>query len=144
MVPPGTPFDSPRTGSRTFFDVIGPAPVAYAVFALALGVAAGTAIQRTVPAMAATLFLFVATRFAIHQWRPWFETPMTATLPAPAGSLRGVLQIASPTIGESQSRLVYQPADRFWTFELIEMAIFLILALVLIGLSSWWVRHRVR
>jgi len=131
-------------GNWTFFDVVGPAPVAYALFALALGVAAGTAIQRTVPAMAATLFIFVAARFAVRLWRPWFEAPMTAQLPAPAGILRGVLQIASPTVGEAQSYVVYQPADRFWTFELIEMTIFLVPAVVLVVLTSWWVRHRVR
>ncbi len=44
------------------FDIRGVVPVAYALFALALGVAAGSLIRRTLPAMAATLGAFVAVR----------------------------------------------------------------------------------
>jgi ABC-type transport system involved in multi-copper enzyme maturation permease subunit len=47
------------------FDVQGPEFVAYAVFAFALGVAAGAAIGKSVPAMAAVLVGFVAVRAAI-------------------------------------------------------------------------------
>ncbi len=36
----------------------------------------------------------------------------------------------------------YQPADRFWTFQALETAIFLGLALVLSGFCFWWLRHR--
>jgi len=36
----------------------------------------------------------------------------------------------------------YQPADRYWTFQGLETAIFLAAALALIGLSFWWVRRR--
>ncbi len=38
--------------------------------------------------------------------------------------------------------LTYQPAGRYWTFQWLEMAIFLGLALALAGLCLWWVRHR--
>ena len=127
----------------TFFEVMGPVSVAYAVFALALGLAAGTVIQRTVPAMAATLFVFVGARAGVHLWRPWFEPPLTQQLPAPAAILRGALQIASRTLDNPRAMFVYQPADRFWTFQVVEMAIFLGLAIVLIALSVWWLRHRV-
>jgi len=44
------------------FDIRGIVPIAYVLFALALGVAAGTLIRRTLPAMAATLGGFVAVR----------------------------------------------------------------------------------
>jgi hypothetical protein len=37
---------------------------------------------------------------------------------------------------------VYQPADRFWIFQSIEAAIFLALALALIGMAIWWVRRQ--
>jgi hypothetical protein len=37
----------------------------------------------------------------------------------------------------------YQPANRFWTFQAYETALFLALAVVLVGVSFWWVRHRV-
>jgi hypothetical protein len=39
--------------------------------------------------------------------------------------------------------LAYQPADRFWTFQGIETAIFVALALALLGLTVWWVRRRI-
>ena len=38
---------------------------------------------------------------------------------------------------------VYHPADRFWTFQLIEAALFVAVAAVLIGVVVWRVRHRV-
>jgi hypothetical protein len=47
------------------FDILGPEYVAYALFSVALGVAAGAAIGRTVPAMAAVLIGFVGARAAI-------------------------------------------------------------------------------
>src|SRR5258708_15955985 len=48
------------SGSWSFFDTFGPAPIAYAVFALALCLTASVLIRRVVPAMAATLFVFPA------------------------------------------------------------------------------------
>jgi hypothetical protein len=39
--------------------------------------------------------------------------------------------------------LTYQPADRYWTFQLIETGIFLALALALAGCCFWWVRRRI-
>jgi hypothetical protein len=38
--------------------------------------------------------------------------------------------------------VTYQPADRYWTFQLYETAIFLTLALILCGISFWWIRRR--
>jgi hypothetical protein len=58
------------------FDVQGPAFAAYVFFSLALGVAAGALIRRTVPAMAATLVGFVGARLAIlFLARPNFLPP---------------------------------------------------------------------
>jgi hypothetical protein len=37
----------------------------------------------------------------------------------------------------------YQPADRFWTFQTIETAILGTLALLLLGLTVYWVARRV-
>jgi hypothetical protein len=36
----------------------------------------------------------------------------------------------------------YQPPDRFWTFQLIEAAVFVGLAAALIGASLWWLQRR--
>ena len=38
---------------------------------------------------------------------------------------------------------VYHPADRFWTFQLIEAAVFVAVAAVLIGVVVWRVRRRI-
>jgi hypothetical protein len=39
--------------------------------------------------------------------------------------------------------VTYQPASRYWTFQSYETAIFLLLALILTGVSFWWIRRRV-
>jgi hypothetical protein len=36
----------------------------------------------------------------------------------------------------------YQPANRFWTFQVFELALFLAAALALCGFCFWWVRRR--
>jgi hypothetical protein len=36
----------------------------------------------------------------------------------------------------------YQPLDRFWTFQLIEAAVFFVLAIGLIAASLWWLQRR--
>jgi hypothetical protein len=47
------------------FDARGIAPIGYAAFAFALGVAAGLVLRRTVPAMAVTLAVFLAVQIAV-------------------------------------------------------------------------------
>src|SRR5439155_25206412 len=37
---------------------------------------------------------------------------------------------------------IYQPADRFWTFQGIETGIFLGLSLILVAVTVWWANHR--
>lgn len=56
------------------------APLGYAVFAFALGVAAGLVIRRTLPAMATTLVGYLAARVVVLIWiRPHFQAPLHAT-----------------------------------------------------------------
>jgi hypothetical protein len=76
------------------FDVQGVVPVAYAVFAVALGIAAGALLRRVLPAMAATFTVFTGLRFLIAEYaRPHYLAPVSRSLPpfidnaAPAGSL---------------------------------------------------------
>lgn len=38
---------------------------------------------------------------------------------------------------------VFQPANRFWTFQAIETAIFLGITMALAALTVWWVRYRI-
>jgi hypothetical protein len=59
------------------FDLEGAAPVAYALFALALGIAAGVLVRRTVPAMAASFVGFVAVRGVVEfVLRPQYLPPV--------------------------------------------------------------------
>ncbi len=61
-------------------------PVAYTLFAVALGVAAGTVIRRSVAAMATTLAVFFAVRFPIEQWvRPHYMSPVQRAHPVAEG-----------------------------------------------------------
>jgi hypothetical protein len=41
-----------------------------------------------------------------------------------------------------QFRVLYQPADRFWTFQIIEAALFIGLAMGLLGIAIWRLRKR--
>jgi hypothetical protein len=62
------------------FDIQGVVPVGYALFAAALGIAAGTLIRRTVPAVAVTLGGFIAVRFVIAELlRPHYISAITVT-----------------------------------------------------------------
>ena len=75
-----TPLDQ-STGDRFqpgFFDQQGIVPVAYALFALALGIAAGAVLKKTMPAMAATLVGFVGLRLIVAGvLRRHFLSPVT-------------------------------------------------------------------
>ncbi len=72
------------------FDVLYLVPVAYAVFAMALGICAGALIRRTVPAMAVTLGGFIAARVAVLLWlRPHYLSAVTVT--------RGLVNAFSPS-----------------------------------------------
>ncbi|HET9110970.1 MAG TPA: hypothetical protein VFN78_09115 [Ktedonobacterales bacterium] len=58
----------------------GSVPLAYALFSLALGVAAGALLRRVVPALFATLGGYIAVALAMaNWWRPNFVPPVTQT-----------------------------------------------------------------
>lgn len=161
-------------GQWAAFDLEGIVPVAYAVFALTLGTLAGLLIRRMVPAMAATLFVFVAVRLFVAQIRPHFMAAITGPAmeigrgawvtsssnyyadahghPLSLDHVNNVMvgyQGASASgvmdyLNQHGIRLLadYQPADRFWTFQMIEAGIFFGLASALIAFSLWWLQRR--
>jgi hypothetical protein len=83
---PGVAFDP------GVFDMQGIVPVAYSVFAVALGIAAGAAFRRVLPAMATTFAVFTGVRFLIAEYaRPHYLTPASILVPfgranGPSGS----------------------------------------------------------
>jgi hypothetical protein len=64
------------------FDIQGVVPVAYALFAVALGIAVGSVLRRVLPSLAVTLAVFVALRALIGVYlRPHLEAPITKLFP---------------------------------------------------------------
>ena len=191
--------------------------VGYAALAFAVGVTAGVLIRRTLPAMAVTLVVFVATRLTFQTWvRPhllaarhlraplaaqtmgffssnggpmqlqpgapdlpnaWVQStrivdgagrPMPSSVvarlcptlgvgrpppppdasggrsasPIPGGIRDGLQSCVTKLSAHYHELVTYQPANRYWTFQWLETAIFLGAALALAGFSLWWVRRR--
>jgi hypothetical protein len=89
-------FDLARI-SPVMFDARGIAPVGYAAFAFALGVAAGAVIRRAVPAMAITVAVFVAVQVAMPLWvRPHLVAPTRTTSAITAANLEGIMGSGPP------------------------------------------------
>lgn len=197
------------------FSIQGVAPIGYAAFALALGVAAGVLLRHTVAAMAVTGVGFAAARLAVtYLVRPNLASPVHKLLPLSAGSGPSVgftgagggsvtlgpahvsvpngwvyatalvdkaghaptgqyVAHACPAVSQGAHALAasggqpgsgpsgtqiqaciaklsssvhtvitYQPASRFWPFQLAETGIFIVAALALCALSYWWLRRR--
>lgn len=72
-----SPLDVANTNQYGVFGQRDIAPVGYALFAFILGVAAGTVLRRTLPAMTSTAVAFLAVRLMATSWvRPLFIPPM--------------------------------------------------------------------
>ena len=63
-----------------YFDIQGLVPIGYAVFAVALGIAAGTLIGRSLPALAVTGGVFLAIRLAVTYWVRVHYVPAVTTV----------------------------------------------------------------
>jgi hypothetical protein len=63
-----------------YFDLQGIVPIGYAVFAVALGIAAGTLIGRSLPALAVTAGVFLAVRLVITYWVRVHFIPAVTTI----------------------------------------------------------------
>jgi hypothetical protein len=203
------------------FDARDIAPIGYTFFAFMLGALLGAVIRRTLPAMAATLGVFVFARVAIQLWvRPHLLSPVHKTMSiltakdfgfissggspvqitargaSPPGSweLSSQLVTSSGHVATAAERAAfvqqycpsiaapppfngggpnhpvkappgishafdvcqaqaaktfhlvvsYQPASRYWTFQWLELGIFVVLGLIAAALCFWWVTRRVR
>jgi hypothetical protein len=85
------------------FDTQNIAPIAFALFAVALGIAAGAVFRRVLPALAATVGIYVAVRLIVTVYvRPHYMAALTKSFPAdrtqlPSGSWTMSQYIADPS-----------------------------------------------
>jgi hypothetical protein len=77
-----TPFDHLYGSFQpSSFDVEGSVPLAYTVFAVASGLAVGTLVRRTVPAVVVSLVGFMALRLGLETWvRPAYQQPVVTAM----------------------------------------------------------------
>jgi hypothetical protein len=85
-----SPFDRLNNYSFGTFDQRDIVPIGYALFAVMLGVCAGALLRRTLPAIGATLFVFLGVRVFVAGWvRPRFASALHWTtkfgIPSPNG-----------------------------------------------------------
>jgi len=73
------------------FDFQGVVPIAYSLFAFAVGTAAGVVVRRVLPAMAITFAAYLPLRLLMQSLRAHFETPLQITYQALATSPRAGL-----------------------------------------------------
>ena len=142
------------------FSVPGVAPIGYAAFAFAIGVAAGVPLRHTIVVIAVTCVGFNAACLTVtYRVRRNPTSPVRQILPLSArlGDRAGhapsshCLAPACPVIGQFAQQLAasggklsssvhtvltYQPASRFCPFA--EKGIFLTAALALCGITYWW------
>ena len=106
-----------QTGSSRFnplgFDLQGVVPIRYTLFAVALGIVAGTIWQKVLPAMAVTLAGFVGLRIALTLLaRPRYLPPETLTFPCRPTPRRTTLTAET---GSSPRKSETRPGTWCWT-----------------------------
>ena len=121
-----------------YFDVQGVTPIAYTVFAMALGIAAGALFRRVVPAIMTTLVVFPAVRIVMALFfRPLFAVSQYVS-PGPHGATPPLSwSLFEDILAPGREHIIYLPASRFWPVQGVESGIFLILALALAIFTYW-------
>jgi hypothetical protein len=116
-------------------------------------------IRRSIPAMVAAFIPWLAIRLVVEfVLRPHFEAPLVfhqvcpqngqcfggaglGFLPAVTGHI-GDWVLGQPAGPAGINSYLYQPADRFWTFQSIEAGIFVALTAVALGATIWLLHRR--
>lgn len=95
------------------FGMRGIVPVAYGLFAVALGVAIGAVLRRSLAAMAVTLAVYVFVQIAVPVWvRPHLVPPVRETVTLSAGTLDGIsLRGDGPGAASTITAHTADPAD---------------------------------
>ncbi len=113
-------------------DIQGIVPIAYSVFAMALGIAAGVLLRRVLPAIATALTGFIALRVLVGLFlRQHFMVPVTRILPINVSSVTGRTAhvwwlagyITSPTGQSSQTGITIPPACQTLGFKQLQSCI---------------------
>jgi hypothetical protein len=126
-----------------YFDIQGVAPIAYTVFAMALGIAAGALFRRVVPAIATTLVVFPAVRIATALYfRPLFAVSQYVSPRANGGTPPLSWSLFEDMLAPNREHIIYLPASRFWLVQGVESGTFLALALALAVFTYWSVTTR--
>jgi ABC-type transport system involved in multi-copper enzyme maturation permease subunit len=126
-----------------YFDIQGVAPIAYTVFAMALGIAAGALFRRVVPAITTTLVVFAAVRIVTALYfRPLFAVSKYVSPNARGGTPPLSWSLFEDILGPKREHIIYLPASRFWPVQGVESGIFLVLALALAIVTYWLVTTR--
>jgi ABC-type transport system involved in multi-copper enzyme maturation permease subunit len=126
-----------------YFDVQGVAPIAYTVFAMALGIAAGALFRRVVPAITTTLVVFLAIRIVTALYfRPLFAVSKYVSPGARGGTPPLSWSLFEDIVSPSREHIIYLPASRFWPVQGAESGIFLVLALAFAIFTYWLVTTR--
>jgi hypothetical protein len=125
-------------------------------------VLAGLLIRRSIPAMITAFVPWLAIRLVVEfVFRPHFQAPLTfvesdasmaahgggyglGTIPPVTGHIGDLVlgfgQFHS--VAQSGQAYLYQPADRFWTFQSIEAGIFVALTAIALGATIWLLHRR--
>jgi hypothetical protein len=119
------------------FGMRGIAPVAYGVFAVALGVAIGAVLRRTVAAMAITLAVYVFVQVAVPLWvRPHLIPPVRETVTLSADTRDGIsLRGDGPDAPATITAHTADPADWVLANRTVDPS-----GQVVEGLPSWFVQ----
>lgn len=75
---------------------------------------------------------------------PASQAGVTHPVPGPAGAKQLLRQCFSVVGRTYHHAITFQPASRYWTFQWLEMSIYLAAALILVAGCIWWLRHRIR
>ena len=71
-------------------------------------------------------------------------TPQACTTGPTNGPTGGPTNVCKAAIGRLHLRqvVIYQPGSRYWAFQWLETAIYLLLALLFAGFCTWWINRR--
>ena len=141
------------------YDFEGLVLTAYILCAFGFAVLAGLLLRRSIPAMVAAFIPWLAIRLVVEfVLRPHFQAPLTFHQVCPqngscfGGYGLGILPPVTGHIGDwvlgqaagpaGVNSYLYQPADRFWTFQSIEAGIFVALTATALGATIWLLHRR--